>query len=291
MIAGLLFINFYKAALVVKLVLFLPLAPPESSSVAKEFDDSMRSAATALIPADSCVFDDILEIWGDPREVKEVLNNCEGYENKLKQSASLPIYSHAWCHKHQNNCHLGTGKPRVQGPPCPDWSSAGLKKGLEGVHLACALAGGAKARATLSPAVVVENVPRMPQFLLEDSYGPEMNWAKFIVCPGDVGFEMIARERRGSKFCRGKGRQTRVIQSPKSKNHALARPVRAYFAGINTQVGEISGDFTSLLEEVHAKLRRERTLGSGAQTANTQGPMAISPFHKQVCHASCKGSQ
>lgn len=155
----------------------------------------MRLAAETLIPYDCCVFSNVLEVWGSPEEVLTLMGNCSTYEDKLEQANALPKHQYAYCQKHQKFCHIGKGRPRVSGPPCPDWSSAGLKRGLDGPDLPCTLAGGAKARAAETPVAVVENVRGISGDVIADAYGPEYRWARVQVSPKLVGFEMVSRDR------------------------------------------------------------------------------------------------
>ena len=84
---------------------------------------------------------------------------------------------------------------RVQGPPCPDFSSAGKRLGVAGPRLPALLAAGAKSDALAVPVLVVENVPGFPVSLAEAVYGPRYKWHGMMLEPAMVGFEMMSRTR------------------------------------------------------------------------------------------------
>ena len=44
-------------------------------------------------------------------------------------------------------------------------------------------------------ACVVENVTQLPEDLVREVYGPSFEWARTVLCPADVGFHCISRDR------------------------------------------------------------------------------------------------
>ena len=159
----------------------------------------MARAAKSMLPSSACMFTDVLDLWGPSSGVSQQLQQMESYEDMLATAWRLPCLCSGWCSTHERFCPYADEfhtRPRIQGPPCPDWSAAGQRKGLAGVHMAATLAGARKASWTRAPLCVVENVPGFPDSLVADAYGPEFSWTSMRLCPDDVGFEFIARERQ-----------------------------------------------------------------------------------------------
>ena len=156
----------------------------------------MRAAVSATLPSTTCQFADILDIWGDGSSAGERIRAMKTYQQKVALVQTLPLSQRAWCCKHERLCPLTSSDVRIQGVPCPDWSNAGTHSGVHGPLLPTAFAAGAKANATKTTAVVLECVPALPQWLIEDSYGADYTWHRTHISPSDVGFEFIARPRQ-----------------------------------------------------------------------------------------------
>ena len=162
---------------------------------AKEYDASMRALLVPRLAPTTCVFKDILEIWGQPEAVGEALDSIRGYQSKVHFASALPRWTHGWCEAHQCWCPYRQSRVRVQGPPCVDWSNAGCMSGVDGPFFKTLLASGAKSDLTAPALNIVENVPGMPLDVLRDCYGPVFSWTQSSVKPADVGFSGISRTR------------------------------------------------------------------------------------------------
>ena len=146
-------------------------------------------------PSDVCQFSNILQIWGDPALVNDHFEKELTYDDKLKLAKSLQCYTHGWCYTHNQFCPFQKSRSRVQGPPCPDWSPAGKRRGVQGPDLPTMLASGRKSELTCTHVVTVENAKKLPQWLVEDAYGGEYSWVYTQQTPALVGFEFMSRER------------------------------------------------------------------------------------------------
>ena len=227
----------------------------------QEYDPKMAEAASTFLPAKTCVFSDVLEIWGqNTTRLQEHLNGLQRYADKLKTAWKMPVYSTAWCSRHCDQCPVASAlqlRPRVQSPPCPDWSNAGARRGLNGPTIAATLAGGRKAAYTQAPCVVIENVPAFPEELAADAYGPDYMWQSFIFTPDDVGFDFIARKRTGSHESEcSPGLHVLLCCD---FQHVSLISGRKFLVGVNTKVAELTFDLNRLLEAVHSRLRRHGT--------------------------------
>ena len=68
----------------------------------------MAKAAKTLLPAETCVFGDVLEVWGEPSSVRK---HFEGLD--YSKQIALPCQERAWC-----SCPLAnpsSPRPRVRG--------------------------------------------------------------------------------------------------------------------------------------------------------------------------------
>ena len=158
----------------------------------------MRLCSNFHMPADLCQFGNILEIWGDPDAVQASLADLT-YEERLCCAHGWPLRSTGFCYTHQRQCAYNAGcHVRVQGPPCPDYSAAGLRRGASGPTFPTMLAAGAKSRLTRSALVVLENVCGLPEEVVADAFGPDYTLSSFAQSPSDVGFDCVARPRTGS---------------------------------------------------------------------------------------------
>ena len=157
----------------------------------------MRKSLSTSLSSECCLFSDILEIWGqNPKVTNQVFMNCKSFDEKVLLARGLSRSTHGYCYTHGQACAFQSGaKVRVQGPPCPDFSSAGKRLGVDGPRLPAILAAGAKADAVASPALVVENVPGFPLQLAEAVYGPRFVWQGLMQEPSMVGFDMMCRTR------------------------------------------------------------------------------------------------
>ena len=158
----------------------------------------MRCSASWSLPSSCCKFRDILDIWDKPAEdVRADIQAFELLQEKVDYVRRLPRNSSGWCHAHGCYCPFRKSKLRVQGPPCPDWSTAGQRRGEQGPHLPPLLAAGAKTQETSPDVVVVENVPAFPLDLAQMCYGEAYTFYQTYHSPESVGFDFVARHRTG----------------------------------------------------------------------------------------------
>ena len=152
----------------------------------------MRSLLRSRLPPTTCVFRDILELWGESGQVS-------AYQpaDKFHAAQALPLWTHGWCESHEMWCPFQQSRLRVQGPPCTDWSRAGLGQGVCGPMFATLLASGRKAEASNIHACIVENVPQLDGQVHRACYGPKFDWQRELQQPAQVGYSCIARDRSG----------------------------------------------------------------------------------------------
>ena len=125
----------------------------------EELDANMRYSTSLSMPLTTCQFGNILEVWGDADAAHNALMELQDYDSRLAAAHQWPLFSTGWCHTHGQQCHFARSMVRVQGPPCPDYSLCGKRRGVEGKTFPALLAAGAKARATNAALCIVENVP------------------------------------------------------------------------------------------------------------------------------------
>ena len=138
----------------------------------------MAAAATTFLPPETCLFSDVLHVWGESAELVKQFDNFPTFEDKMRAARKMPVFDRAWCTTHQRFCPIGgcgRPRPRIQSPPCPDSSQAGKKRGRQGPTIPATLAGGQKCAVSRAPCVVVENVPGFPDELAVEIYGS--SWA------------------------------------------------------------------------------------------------------------------
>ena len=165
----------------------------------QEIDTAARTSLCSRLPADTCVFSDILEVYGQPCEFEANLGKLQNFSQKLAYSCSVPRHDTGYCLRHGQQCAFrgpaNSGGPRVQGIPCPDWSRAGNLQKEDGPWLCTALAAGAKVEVTQDPLLILENVPAFPLWMAQACYGREYTFQQMFQDPSQVGFEMMARSR------------------------------------------------------------------------------------------------
>ena len=157
----------------------------------------MRRCAQQRLPAEVCQFGNILDIWGSPSIVEEQLSVLGTYEARLAASHQWPLQPCGFCYTHQRMCPYARSgvTVRIQGPPCPDFSAAGRRRGVEGPTFGALLAAGAKARLTSPALTVVENVPGLSTDVVREVFGSGYKCARAELSPEDAGFDAIARHR------------------------------------------------------------------------------------------------
>ena len=156
----------------------------------------MRACGSFCLPASTCQFKDILEIWGQPAAVQDFLTAFPDPATKVAASKQLGRYTVGWCCAHHRWCPFQQeSSVRVQGPPCIDWSPAGKRLGSAGEHFPTLLASGSKADMVDTSVGILENVPTVPLQLVEQVFGPKFDVVQTWQAPWEVGFDFIARNR------------------------------------------------------------------------------------------------
>ena len=156
----------------------------------------MRESASWYLPSSCCKFQNILDVWNaPPEEVSATVQSLGSLQEQLEYVNSLPLNGQGWCETHARYCAYAQSDLRVQGPPCPDWSRAGLRLGVKGPNFPPLLAAGAKTKVTAPRCVIVENVPGFPKDLAQACYGSNYVWRQTFKKPEEVGFEFVARTR------------------------------------------------------------------------------------------------
>ena len=170
---------------------------------AQELDPAMRLCANFHLPEDVCQFGNILEIWGCPDLAATTLQNLGSYEERVGAAHNWPTQATGYCYRHDQQCPYARSHLRVQGPPCPDYSLCGRRKGTDGPTFPALLAAGAKARLAGSSLVIVENVPGLPMEVVQDVYGDAYDCTAVMLDPAHAGFDCVARPRTRECLFRG----------------------------------------------------------------------------------------
>ena len=185
----------------------------------------MRRSLSCYLPTHCCLFGDILDVFEDSQKVSATILACETFEQKVYVANQAKRQTHAFCHRHERLCPFNQGAQiRVQGPPCPDFSTAGKRAGLQGPRMPAVLAAGAKTGIAQPALTIVENVPAFPLQLACAAYGEDYTWTETLQDPGMVGFEFMARSR-SAKF-RAKHSLSHIVCS----TMPLRRPARKFLA-------------------------------------------------------------
>ena len=154
----------------------------------------MQKSLLSDIQDDTCLFDDIHGIFANPDTHHQDLLTIPMFREKLVHVWSLGLQTGARCVNHHRMCpwiHLGL--PRIGGPPCQDWSSAGNKRGLNGPQLPTLISMGRKSAACHDAVCIVENSPNMPDWVPQSCWPTWFSWVSAIVDPSDVGYDFLAR--------------------------------------------------------------------------------------------------
>ena len=154
----------------------------------------MQKSLLSDIQDDTCLFDDIHGIFANPDTHHQDLLTIPMFREKLVHVWSLGLQTGARCVNHHRMCpwiHLGL--PRIGGPPCQDWSSAGNKRGVNGPQLPTLISMGRKSAACYDAVCIVENSPNMPDWVPQSCWPTWFSWVSAIVDPSDVGYDFLAR--------------------------------------------------------------------------------------------------
>ena len=74
----------------------------------------MAKAAKTLLPAETCVFGDVLEVWGEPSSVRKHFEGLD-YSKQIALARTLPCQERAWCSTHGKFCPLANPSSRGHG--------------------------------------------------------------------------------------------------------------------------------------------------------------------------------
>ena len=154
----------------------------------------MQKSLLSDIQDDTCLFDAIHGIFANPDTHHQDLLTIPMFREKLVHVWSLGLQTGARCVNHHRMCpwiHLGL--PRIGGPPCQDWSSAGNKQGLNGPQLPTLISMGRKSAACHDTVCIVESSPNMPDWVPQSCWPTWFSWVSAIVDPSDVGYDFLAR--------------------------------------------------------------------------------------------------
>ena len=140
-----------------------------------------------------------MDIFGNGALWTEWLQRRPTYWDKKRM-----IYQHAqvqesgFCLRHLRHCPYDTGaRLRVGGPPCTDYSPAGLLQGENGPTAGTPIAYGVKTESSSTALVCFENVPGCPDWLRSDNL-PSFSVQHFDIAPADFGFTAMRRDRPGA---------------------------------------------------------------------------------------------
>ncbi|CAE7480118.1 HMCN1, partial [Symbiodinium necroappetens] len=180
-----------------KMILFTLWAPELSLGAAlppEEYDAHCQSFLLNSLPCDTCVFGDIMDILGDGKAWTRLLQSAPTYWEKKRAIYDLGnVYDTGFCARHHKHCPFDTGsKLRVGGPPCVDYSSAGLRCAENGPTVGTQIAYGLKAQSTSTELLCFENVKNCPEWLRRDNL-PSFTLEHFDVATSDYGFNAMRR--------------------------------------------------------------------------------------------------
>ena len=139
---------------------------PESTQ-SEDVDLHCQSYLLNRLPLQTCIFGDIMDVFGDGKAWTDLLQRQATYwEKKRALYDRAQVYDSGFCLRHLGYCPYNTGALlRVGGPPCVDFRTAGLRRGEDGPTAGTHIAYGMKAETTSTAMVCFENVQGCPQWL------------------------------------------------------------------------------------------------------------------------------
>ncbi|CAK9021496.1 unnamed protein product [Durusdinium trenchii] len=157
----------------------------------------MQAALSRRLPANTHVFDNIMDIFGDGRAWQAAFMQKGSFAEKVHMKNHAPCVREAYCVAHRQMCPLQTFcSARVGGTPCQDFSMSGNRLGLAGPQLPPLLAFGAKTEALRTPVVGLECVSELPTHVVHDAFGRNYDWPMANnLRPSNVGFPCTNRLR------------------------------------------------------------------------------------------------
>ena len=140
-----------------------------------------------------------MDVFGNGRTWTELLQTKPTYwEKKRAIYNHATVYDRGFCLRHLGYCPYDTGALlRVGGPPCVDFSSAGLRRGENGPTAGTHIAYGTKAETSSTALVCFENVPACPEWFRADCL-PSFNFEHVWTAPEEFGFSAMRRDRPGT---------------------------------------------------------------------------------------------
>lgn len=172
-----------------------------SALAGQEIDRKMQAALSRRLPANTHVFDNIMDIFGDGRAWQAAFMQKGSFAEKVHMKNHAPCVREAYCVAHRQMCPLQTFcSARVGGTPCQDFSMSGNRLGLAGPQLPPLLAFGAKTEALRTPVVGLECVSELPTHVVHDAFGRNYDWPMANnLRPSNVGFPCTNRLRQAGK--------------------------------------------------------------------------------------------
>ena len=164
----------------------------------QEIDPIMRAGLAERLPLGCHLFGDVMDVFGDGPAVHRQFLNISEYNDKLEYASELPLYTTAYCHRHQRRCPVQTGAAaRMGGIPCQDYSPAGTRAGVTGPNYPAVLGFSYKCSVSNTALIGIECVPSLPREVPMDAFRhDQVTWVMDeILQPEDVAFEHIARPR------------------------------------------------------------------------------------------------
>ena len=130
------------------------------------------------------------------------------YIDKWKIISNAPVKQHAWCLRHCRYCPVRASDVNASGPPCVDFSNAGLGAGVEGSTNYCMLALCRIHTWFGTKLAVVENTPRCPLQYVQMNL-PSHTVQRLDVSCADTGFGLVGRDR--AYFVATHNARTRIV--------------------------------------------------------------------------------
>lgn len=162
----------------------------------------MQQALHHRLPADTHIFNDVLDIFGDGSYWKSRIMQEKDYHDKLELVWRTPRATTGYCVAHGRHCSWQTHcSARIGGTPCQDFSTAGLQRGVDGEQLCPLLGFGAKSAHTRTPIVGLECVEKLPCDVVRDAFGESYSWPVAVhTAPEHAGFHCTNRRRPGDFY-------------------------------------------------------------------------------------------
>ena len=134
----------------------------------KEYDKRCQTYLLRALPTDTCIFSDVMDVFGEGAEWTNALCNQPDYRaQKMLLFRNANVFSAGRCIRHGGQCPFGA-RLRVGGPPCTDHSTAGNRQGVVGPTAGAMMGYGVKAESTSTSLLCLENVLACPDWFKEE---------------------------------------------------------------------------------------------------------------------------